>query len=142
MTSPDSPEALAFRLERLSKAPRNWCFWVAAFTAMNGVFLLTKSAVLIPAALIFPYAAGLWLHFVSGAVLATMGYLGQSMRGMYVVALVIYLLDAVFCAFGDLWFGVVVHAIVLALVGFALNGVRIVKRQMSAQSTVTPSATQ
>src|SRR5262245_22397219 len=120
MAQTDSPDVLAFRLERLLKAPRNWCSWVAVFTAMNGVFLLTKSEVLIPAALIFAYAAGPWLHFVAATVLATLGYLGQSMRGLYVVALVIYVLDAVFCAFGALWFGVVVHAIVLAFVGFAL----------------------
>src|SRR5262245_10671232 len=142
MNSVDSPEVMTFRLERLRKAPRNWCFWVAAFTAMNGVFLLTNSDVLIPAALIFPSSSWPWLHFVSATVLATTGYLGQTIRGVYLLALAIYVLDILFCAFGGLWFGVVVHAIVLALVGFALNGVRILRKQLGAQPTVAPNATE
>jgi hypothetical protein len=139
------PAVIAFRLQRMRNAPRNWCWWVAAFTAVNGVVGLTQSDVLILAGLVIPFAVqGTWAHFAGAAVLGVVGYLGQQHRSLFVVALIAYILDAALAALLGFWSGVVMHIVVLALVGIALNGARLlVKQQLHLPQAVAadPSKT-
>ena len=142
MTSPQTPDVVAFRIQRLRNAPRNWCYWVAAFTAVNGLFSVAQSNIVIPAGLIFPYAVrGIWLHFVAAIVLVTVGYFGRSRQALFGIALVLYVIDAALAAYLRLWIGVSMHIVVLAFVGMALNGVRVLQKQLlSAQQAPASDA--
>jgi hypothetical protein len=133
MNLSQSPDVVAFRLQRMRKAPRNWCYWVAAFTAVNGLLVLTQPDVLFLAGFVFPYIIeGAWLHFASAVALAAVGHFGQANRILYAMALVIYVLDATFAGYVQMWSGVVMHVVVLAFVALAFKGARLLEKQQSS----------
>jgi hypothetical protein len=121
----------AFRVERMRRAPRNWTYWVAFFTLLNGVFLAAGQDVLILAGLVFPFLLGsAWPHFLLAVFFAALAYFSAHSRGLLVAGLVIYVTDALLAAYLDLWAGLVMHIVVLAFVGMALAGARQLSKQL------------
>jgi hypothetical protein len=141
MNTSQSPEVLAFRIERLRKGPRNWTYWIAAFTALNGVFLLLTQDFVILAGLVFPFAApGTWSHFLAAAVLVGIGHFGHKIRPLLLVGLSVYLLDTIFAGYLQLWSGVVMHVVVLILIALALSvATALAKRQASNAQPAIPA---
>ena len=54
-----NPAVLAYRLERLRRAPRSWLYCVAVFTAVNGIMLSLSRDWMILAGLVAPCSAPL-----------------------------------------------------------------------------------
>ena len=141
MTTNQSADVTQFRLERLKRAPRNWCYWVAAFTAINGVLAGMQSDTTILAGMVVPYLiGGVGAHFSFAIILAGIGYFGQAHRKLYLVSLVAYILDALLAVVVELWAGLAMHIVVLVFVAVALNGARLLQKQLaqSAQQAVQP----
>ena len=121
----------AFRVERMRRAPRNWTYWVAFFTLLNGVFLALGQDILILAGLVFPFLLGsAWPHFLAAVFVAAMAYFSARLSGLLAAGLVIYIGDALLAAYLDLWPGLVMHIVVLAFVGMALAGARQLSKQL------------
>jgi hypothetical protein len=133
MRPSQDPNVLAYRLERLRRAPRNWTFWIAAFTVLNGVFLAIKEDFMILAGLVIPFGFdGFWPHFIAAAMLAVAGYVGTRVTGLLWAAGAVYLVDTAFAAYAGIWSGVAMHVVVLVLVSIALNGLRVLGRQQAS----------
>jgi hypothetical protein len=141
MNTIQNPDVVQFRIERMQRAPRNWCYWVAIFTAINGFLAGFQSDTTFLAGFVVPYLiGGVGPHFSFAIVLAALGHFGQTKRAMYAVALVAYVLDALLAAFLQLWSGLVMHVVVLAFVAVAVNGARTLQKQLAqnAQQAVQP----
>jgi hypothetical protein len=116
----------------MRRAPRNWTYWVSLFTLLNGVFLSMGQDVLILAGLVAPFLVGhAWPHFAAAAFYASLAYFSASSRFPLVVALVLYVADALLTVYLELWSGLIMHLVVLALVGVALAGARLLSRQLA-----------
>lgn len=126
-----SPDVLAFRLERVRRAPRNWALLVSAFTVINGGLVLFGADVLFLAGLVAPFLVGGWItHFAAGVTLLLIARVSsESMRGAYVV-LALYALDAVLAGVLGLWSGVAMHAFVFLMLGLARIAVVSLERQL------------
>ncbi len=134
MTDNDQ-SVLDFRAQRLRRAPRNWTYWVAGFTAVNGLFLVMQQDFMILAGLVAPFAMpGAAPHLVAAGLFAAMAYLSTRLPKILIIAVIIYIADAIFAASAQLWAGVVMHAVVLGIVGFTFVGLRAVKALQAQQS--------
>ena len=138
MSPIQDPNVIAFRIERMRRAPRNWTYWIALFTALNGVFLALQQDFLILAGLVVPFviSATAVPHFIAAAVFAALAYVSLRSRASLVPAAAIYALDAALAAYAGLWAGVVMHLVVFAFVGMALAGARQLEKQLTVASAV------
>ena len=128
MTDSQDPKVLEFRMQRLRKAPRNWTYWVAGFTAANGVFLALQHDIMILAGFALPFGIpGPAPHLISAAVLGGIAYASSKLQKLLLIPLVAYLVDTFFTAYAALWSGLIMHLIVLALVGSSFLGIRALK---------------
>lgn len=123
----------AYRVERMRRAPRNWTYWVAFFTLLNGVFLGIGQDILILAGLVAPFlVGGAWPHFVAALVLAALAFHAVKLRWLLIIGLLVYVADAILAIYLGLWAGMVMHILVLVFVGFALLTARSLSRQVPA----------
>jgi hypothetical protein len=130
-----SESVISFRVERMRRAPRNWTYWVAFFTFLNGLFLLIGQDILILAGLIAPFLLPTASsHFIAAAVFAALAYFSSRLRALLAIGLVIYIADTLLAAYLGLWSGFVMHVVVLALVGIALSVARRLARQLASQA--------
>ncbi len=132
MNNAQSPDVVQFRIDRMRRAPRNWCYWVAVVTAVNGFLAGYQSDTTFLVGFVAPYlVGGVWAHLAIAIIVAALGHFGQRQRGLYIAALVAYVLDALLATGLQLWSGLVMHIVVLAFVAIALNGARILQNQLS-----------
>ncbi|UUC49762.1 hypothetical protein NOX82_28465 [Pseudomonas citronellolis] len=137
MTETHDPKVLAFRMQRLRKAPRNWTYWVAGFTAANGIFLIMHHDVVILAGLILPFAIpGAALHLVAAAILAAIAYASKTIPRILIVPLAVYIADTLFAFYVQSWAGLAMHLVVFAFIGFSFRGVRAIKALEAKQKSV------
>ena len=138
MSAIHDPNVMAFRIERMRRAPRNWTCWIALFTALNGVFLALQQDFLILAGLVVPFViSGTAVpHFIAAAVFAALAYASSRSRAALVAAAVIYVLDAALATYAGLWAGVVMHLVVFGFVGMALAGARQLEKQRPVASAL------
>ena len=121
MSSNQEKTATEYQAERMSGAPRRWTYWIAVFTAINGVLLLANQDLTFLVGLVSPFAlGGAAPHFVAAAAFALIAYLSSKSRYVLIGALLLYVADAVFSAVLSLWSGVIMHAVVLVLVAIAI----------------------
>ena len=124
-------------MQRLRKAPRNWTYWVAGFTAANGLFLAMQHDFMILAGLVSPFAIpGTAPHLIAAAVLGAIAYFSSRFPRLLVLSLVIYFADMLFAAYAELWSGLVMHLVVLTFVGFSFLGIRSLKALQAQQNRV------
>lgn len=72
-------QLLLYRYQRMKNSPNNWLFWIALFSALNGIFITTSQAIGLSAAMVIPgLFAGPVPHFVAAAVLAGLGVAGRN----------------------------------------------------------------
>jgi hypothetical protein len=141
MSAAQSSEVIQFRLERVRRAPRNWCYWVAAFTAVNGIFVGVQSGMMILAGFVAPYfIGGVGPHFAFAITLVAIGHFGQAKRPLYLIALIAYVLDALLAVILQLSSGLVMHVVVVSFVAVALNAARLLQKELAhnAQQSVQP----
>lgn len=145
MSSPDnSPEVLAFRLDRMRRAPRNWATWIGAFTLINGLLMITQTDMVFLAGLVAPFMLGSGLaHLGAGATLLLMARaVPGSLWGPYVV-LMLYAVDTVLSGVLGLWTGVLMHVVVFGFLGFAWmakQGLEHMHREALAKQTNAAAA--
>lgn len=122
-------------MDRLRKAPRNWTYWVAAFTAANGIFLAMQHDIMILAGFALPFALpGPAPHLTVAAVLAALGYASSKAPKILFIPLAGYVVDIAFTAYAQLWSGLAMHLAVLAFIGFSFMGIRALKTLQAQQS--------
>ncbi|WP_423359465.1 hypothetical protein [Pseudomonas citronellolis] len=137
MTEMHDPKVLAFRMQRLRKTPRNWTYWIAGFTAANGIFLIMHHDVVILAGLILPFAIpGAALHLVAAAILAAIAYASRVIPRILIVPLIAYIADTLFAFYVKSWSGLAMHLAVFAFIGFSFLGVRALKALEAKQKSV------
>lgn len=130
MSTADSPEVLEFRINRVKRAPRNWTYWVAAFTAVNGVSLEAHQDFMIPAGLTLPYSIpGASSHFIVAAVLAGLALISKKAPVLLYVSAAIYLADTALSAYLSIWLSVVMHFVVMMFVFMALTAARLLEKK-------------
>jgi len=126
---------MEFQAKRASGAPRRWTYWVAVFTAVNGLLLLAQQDLTFLAGLVVPFAFnGALPHFVGAAILAVIAYLSTKYRGILLIGLLLYVADTLFSAYLRLWSGVIMHAIVLALVAISIGIGRKLETQLASKA--------
>lgn len=134
MSESQNESVISFRVERMRRAPRNWTYWVAFFTFLNGLFLLIGQDFLILAGLVAPFLlTAAWPHFAAAAVFAALAYFSSKFRALLAVGLAIYIADTLLAAYLGLWSGFVMHLVVLVLVSIALVGSRRLAKQLAPQ---------
>lgn len=118
-----SIDVLAFRLEKIRRAPRNWATWICLFTFSNGVLIFIQSDIIFLGGLVAPFLIGGWWPHVGAAATALLlaRAVPGSMWGPYTV-LSLYALDTVLSAIMGLWAGVFMHLLLLAMCGMARLG--------------------
>jgi len=122
----------------MSGAPRRWTYWVALFTAVNGLLLLLQQDLTFLAGLVAPFAFnGPAPHFVAALVLASIAYLSSRVRPILFVGLILYIVDSLFAAYLKLWSGVIMHFIVLVLVGISIAASRRLKAQLATEANAS-----
>ncbi len=137
MTETQDPKVLAFRMQRLRKAPRNWTYWVAGFTAANGLFLAMQHDFMILAGLAFPFAIpGATPHVIAAASVAAIAYFSSRAPKLLILSLVVYVVDTLFTAYVQLWSGLAMHLVVFAFLGFSFLGIRALKALQAQQNGV------
>ncbi|MEH6416072.1 hypothetical protein [Pseudomonas sp. CGJS7] len=125
MSAATSPEVIAFRIDRLRRAPMGWTIWVALFTAINGFCAATNSDFMIPAGLTLPFSiAGGLSHFIAAGLFVVLAVGSKKVRPLLYVSALIYLLDTVFSVYVQIWMSVVMHLVVIGFVLFALGAAR------------------
>ena len=135
MTQSQGPKVLEFRMQRLRKAPRNWTYWVAGFTAANGLFLILQHDVMILAGLALPFVVpGPFPHLMVAILFGAIAYVSNKIPKILIISFIIYLGDTVFTAYVQLWSGLVLHLVVLAFVGLSFLGARALKNLMVRQN--------
>ena len=128
---------MEFQAKRASGAPRRWTYWIAVFTAVNGALLLAKQDLTFLVGLVAPFAlSGALPHFIAAAVLAAIAYLSTKYRGVLLVGLLLYVADTLFSAYLNLWSGVIMHVVVMALTAIAIAAGRRLKTQLAGGSGV------
>ena len=138
MAEDQDPKVLEFRMQRLRKAPRNWTYWIAGFTAANGIFLAIQHDITIIAGLALPFAiSGPAPHLIAGAILAVIAYTSSKLPELLFIPLVTYIIDTCFAAYAQLWSGVFMHLVVLAFVGFSFVGIRALQTAQAKQNEVS-----
>ena len=137
MTEAQDPKVLEFRMQRLRKAPRNWTYWVAGFTAANGIFLAMEHDIMILAGFALPFAIpGSAPHLVIAAILGAFAYASNRIPKILFIPLVAYTVDTAFTAYAQLWSGLAMHLVVLAFIGFSFVGIRALKTLQAQQAQV------
>ena len=137
MTEAHDPKVLEFRVHRLRKAPRNWTYWVAAFTAANGIFTAMQHNITILAGFALPFAIpGSVPHLAIAAILATLAYASNKVPKILFIPFAAYVVDTTFTMFAQLWSGLAMHLVVLAFIGFSFMGIRALKTLQAQQSRV------
>lgn len=135
MSTPQNNDSqfLAYRYARMKNSPNNWLFWIALFSALNGIFLVTAQKMVLSAALVTPSLFnGAVPHFVAAALLVALAVAGRrKVPVLTYVGLVIYLLDTVYAALSGLNSAVIMHAIVLAFVGFTILRAKSLAKQLA-----------
>lgn len=130
MSAADSPEVLEFRINRVKRAPRNWTYWVAAFTAANGVSLEAHQDFMIPAGLTLPYTIpGGASHFIVAAVLVGLAVASKKAPALLYVAAVIYIADTALSAYLSIWLSVVMHFVVMMFVFMGLWAAKLLAKK-------------
>ncbi len=125
MSDATSPEVMAFRIERIKRAPRNWTYWIALFTATNGICFATNSDFMIPAGLTLPFSIYSPLpHFLAAALFAALAFGSKKFQPLLYLGAAIYLLDTAFSVYLQIWMSVVMHCVVIAFVVFALGAAK------------------
>lgn len=138
MAEANDPKVLEFRMQRLRKAPRSWTYWVAGFTAVNGMFVAVQQDITILAGLAFPFILpGAVAHLIAAAAFALVAYLSNTRPQLLIAPLVIYVADALFTAYAGIWSGLVMHVFVLAFVGFSFLGIRALRNLQAQVGTRT-----
>jgi len=141
VSAAQDPNVLAYRIERLRKGPRNWIFWVALFTALNGVFLALGQDVMILAGLVVPFAwAGWSAHLFAALLLSGLAYFARKVNALALVGVSIYVLDTVFAVIAKLWSGVIMHVVILLFMALTLNAARVLAKQQSPGPIAGPQA--
>lgn len=131
----ESQNVMSFRIERMRRAPRNWIYWIALFTLLNGIFLLIGQDFLVLAGLVVPFLLqAAWPHFAAAIVFAAFAYFSSQSRALLPVGFVIYVGDALLAAYIGLWAGVIMHFVVLALVGIPLAVAHNLAKQSPSQT--------
>ena len=131
MENGQSPEVLAFRIERMKKAPRNWCYWIGIFTTINGILLISKSDVLFLAGLVIPYQFPSPLpHFIAAVIYGLVGYLWKYWPLCAKIALGVYFVDLLLCAVLGFWAGVAMHAAIFFFIFMAHVGSIAINKQL------------
>jgi uncharacterized membrane protein len=124
-------------MQRLRKAPRNWTYWVAAFTAANGIFLAMQHDIMVLAGFALPFAIpGPVPHLIIAAILVAFAYASKKIPKLLLIPLVAYIVDTAFTAYGQLWSGLAMHLVVLAFIGFSFMGIRALKTLQTQQARV------
>ena len=124
-------------MQRLRKAPRNWTYWVAGFTAANGIFLALQHDFMILAGLALPFAIpGTTPHLAAAVIFGLLAYFSGKFPKLLILPLAVYVADALFTAYAQLWSGLVMHLVVLAFVGFSFLGIRALKNLQAQQTGV------
>lgn len=137
MTEAQDPKVLEFRMQRLRKAPRNWTYWVSAFTAANGIFLAMQYDIMILAGFALPLAIpGPVPHLIIAAILIAFAYASSKVPKILFVPLAAYIVDTVFTAYAQLWAGLAMHLVVLAFIGFSFLGIRALKTLQAQTSRI------
>jgi hypothetical protein len=134
-TDANDSSVLLHKIERFRKAPRRWSYWIAAFTALNGLLVATSQDLVFLVGLIAPFSGfDATLHFLAaGCIAAVASY----ERGPG-VALAAYAFDLLWAIHLAVWAGVAAHAVVLALVAIAWNSARFLEQQRSASRISQP----
>ena len=115
-------------MQRLRKAPRNWTYWVAGFTAANGIFLAMQHDFMILAGLALPFGIpGATSHLIAAVIFGAIAYTSNKLPKLLLIPLVAYIADTLFTVYVQLWSGLAMHLVVLAFVGFSFFGIRALK---------------
>lgn len=126
----NSPEVIAYRVQRMRNAPRNWVYFIAACTVINGLLIGGKGDVSFPIAMAFPFLfPGDVAHYIAAAVLIGVGQFEAKEGVGPQLALAAYFLDTLWAAYAEQWLAVGLHVAVFAFVAIALNGARLLERQ-------------
>jgi hypothetical protein len=137
VTDNQGPKVLEFRMQRLRNAPRNWTYWVAGFTAANGIFLAMQHDLMILAGFALPFGIpGPAPHLISAAILGGIAYASNNFKKLLFIPFAAYLVDTFFSAYASLWSGLIMHLVVLALAGSSFLGIRALKTLQAQQSGV------
>ncbi len=124
-------------MQRLRKAPRNWTYWIAGFTAANGLFLAMQHDFMVLAGLASPFAIpGATPHLIAAAAFGAIAYFSSRFPKLPILSLVVYVADMLFTAYVQLWSGLVMHLVVLVFVGFSFLSMRALKALQAQQSGV------
>ena len=124
-----------YQANRMAGAPRRWTYWVALFTAVNGILLLAGQDLTFLAGLVAPFVFdGSAPHFIAAAVFAALAYASSRARWILIVPLVLYIADTALSAYFALWAGVVMHAIVLGLVAISMAAGHRLNAQLSSRN--------
>ena len=119
----------------MSGAPRRWTYWIAAFTAINGVLLLANQDLTFLVGLVVPFAfSGAAPHFIAAAVVASLAFLSSKSRSLLLVGLLLYVADTLFSAYLNLWSGVIMHVVVLGLTAVAIGTGRRLNAQLASSA--------
>ena len=135
----DDPAVIAYRIERLRKAPRNWIFIIALCTALNGLWLSLNQDLMVLAGLVAPFLTpDHTAHFIAAAILAAIAYFANGLGPLTKIGVLIYFLDTALAAYLQLWWGVTMHMVVLFFMAIAFSGVRLLEKQQRQGSIVQP----
>jgi hypothetical protein len=128
----EDKKVLEYRLNRIKNAPRNWVYWIAFFTLINGVFLLTQQDITFLAGAVFPFLVGDVLpHIVVAGLFGIAGYFWSMSKIPAKIALTIYFLDLLFCVYLQYWSGVAFHAVVFIFLLIANTGAKSLEIKIS-----------
>ena len=134
----EDPQVLLYRYQRMKNSPNNWLFWIALFSALNGIFIATSQTIALSAALVVPALfAGPVPHIVAAGVLAGLAAAGRHKWPLLTYAgLGIYALDTLYVLSNNLHSALFMHAIVLGFIAFTLWRTRALERQLAALPTI------
>lgn len=128
MNESHDPKVIAFRMQRLRKAPRNWTYWIAGFTAANGILLAMHYDVMVLAGFVSPFGIpGTAPHLIVAAILGAIAYASNKFPKILVVPLAAYIADTLFTLYAQSWPGLAMHLVVFAFLGIAFLGMRALK---------------
>jgi hypothetical protein len=133
MSLEQSASVKEYQSIRMLGAPRRWTFWIALFTAINGVLILMAQDLTFLAGFVIPFALpGAIPHFVVAAITAGFAFAASSNRWILILPLSLYAVDTIVAAYFQFWVGVVMHVLVLVLAGIAFMTGRKLSRDLAS----------
>lgn len=129
----NDPRFLLHRYQRMKNSPNNWLFWIALFSALNGIFMATSQGIVLSAALVVPsLLAGPLPHLIAAAVLAGLAAAGRRKWPVLTFAgLGVYALDSLYALLNNLQSALLMHAIVLGFIAFTLWRTKVLEQQLA-----------